>query len=229
MALVASLIKEIAQLIRPCPAAVIRSSFVRAARDLCGQSRWYQTDVDLTLQANVRSYALVAPIASGFASSQLEAVDLAFNGHWANSNLLGQNNWTLLGKGGTQFNPNLAANFPQRVIYMPEGEVAFDPIPDQAYPARVCVAWQPVEDATDIPDALLVKWREVIEAGALAYLYGLAGEPFADPNKAGKYGRVFSAGINNAKANVAMAFQSGSRRANPRAFFPNSGWPFLGR
>ena len=122
------------------------------------------------------------------------------------------------------FNPNLAQQFPQRVVYTPEGEVAFDPIPDQAYPVRLTVAYQPTETANDIPDALLVKWREGIEAGTLAYLYGLDGEPFANPLKQVKYEKVFGAAIGNAKANVAMAFQSGSRRANPRAFFPASGF-----
>lgn len=224
MALVAQLIKDVAQLIRPCPSAVIRGAYTRAARTLCTESRWFQAEYDLTLIAGVRSYVIVPPALSGQTASELEVVDLAWDNCWINASLTGDNNWARLTKGGRVFDPNLEQSFPRRVVYTPEGEVAFDAIPDQAYPVRLMVAYQPTDAATDIPDALLVKWREGIEAGALEYLYGLDGEPFANPLKQAKYGKVFSAAIGNAKANVAMAFQSGSRRANPRAFFPQSGF-----
>lgn len=229
MALVREQLTKIAQLIRPCPTATLAFAYLRAARDFCGQTRWYQTPVELTLTAGIRAYTLTPPVASGFASTQLEAVDLAWEGNWINSALNGVANWTPLRKMGLAFNPNLDNNTPLRVAYTPEGEVQFDPIPDQAYPVKLMVAWQPTVDATDIPDALLTKWRDAIEAGALAYLYALAGEPWANPNEVVRYTGLARAGINNGKAAVAQAFQSGSRRANPRPFFPPAGWPFYNR
>lgn len=222
MALVAQLVKDIAQMIRPCPSEVIRGAFTRAARQLCTESRWYQAQYDLTLVAGTRAYEIVPPMLSGQAASQLEVVDLAWEGNWINASLT-NDNWIRLGKMGPNYaNPNLGLDLPLRVAYTPEGEAAFEPIPDQAYPVRLTVVYQPVDNATDIPDALLVKWREGIEAGALAYLYGITGEPFANPVLSAANGKTFRAAIANAKANVAMAFQSGSRRANPRPFFPQS-------
>lgn len=219
MALVAQLITDVRQKVRPCPGAVIQRAYVRAARDFCGQSRWYQADYNLTLQANVRAYAIAPPVASGFADTQLEVVDLTWQGHWINSSLTGALSWTPLGKADpSAFNPNVAPDMPTRVAYSPEGTVEFDAVPDQAYPVMLKVVYQPIEAATDIPDALLVKWREQIEAGALEYLYSLEGEPFANGKLAAASGAVYRAGINNAKANVAQAFQSGSRRALPRPF-----------
>lgn len=219
MALVAQLVKDISQLVRPCPNAVLRSSFTRAARRLCTESRWYQADYELTLVAGQRTYPLAPPVLSGQAATELEVVDLAWDGCWVNSNLTGGDNWLRLRKMDPSYNPNLQDSLPLRVAYTPEGEVAFDPIPSDAFPVKLKVVYQPIEEATDIPDALLVKWREGIEAGALAYLYDLAGEPWADPKKADANDRVYRAAIANAKANVAQGYQSGSRRATPRPFF----------
>lgn len=219
MALVAQLLTGIAQKIRPCPTATLRYAYLRAVRDFCSQSRWYQADYELTLAAGQRTYPLTPPVLSGQAATELEVVDLAWIGHWINSSLTGQDNWLPLAKIEPTFNPNLVNDQPLRVAYTPEGEVAFDPIPDAAYPVKLKVAYQPTVDATDIPDALLVKWTYGMEAGALAYLYALDGEPFANPTRALEEGAKFRAAIANAKANVAQGFQSGSRRANPRPFF----------
>lgn len=224
MALVTGLIRDIAQLVRPCPSSVLTGALVRAARQLASESRWLQYDYELTLTAGIRAYDLTPPVLSGQAASELQVVDLAWAGHWLDASLAGTQ-WTKLGKmGPADFNPNLANDCPLRVAYTPEGEVQFDPIPDQAYPVRLRVAYQPIELATDLPDALMVKWRDGIEAGALAFLYALDGQPWANPNKQARNERIFAAAIGNARANVAMDYQSGSRRATPRAFFPASGF-----
>jgi hypothetical protein len=224
MALVTALIRDIAQLVRPCPNAVITAAYLRAARQLCGESRWYQANYDFTTDAGVQSYAIQPPVASGQAATELEVVALAVFGHWINVNPTAQAFWQRLVVSGPDFNPNIQDDTPYRISYTPEGGVSFEPTPDAAYPVTVRVAYQPTAQATDIPDDLLVKWRYVFEAGALAYLYGLDGEPFANPKKQIEYLRTYQAGIANAKANVAMQFQSGSRRANPRPFFPTSGF-----
>lgn len=224
MALVSQLLVGIAQKVRPCPSATLRYAYLRAARRFCTETRWYQLPYELTLVAGQRTYVITPPTRSGFATPQLEVIDLAWYGHWLNSSLTGQLSWARLLKGDpSRWNPNMANQTPTRVAYYPEGEVQFDPTPDQAYPVNLQVAYQPTADATDIPDELLVKWTYGIEAGALAYLYGLAGEPWADALKEKQASDAAQAAINNAKAIVAAAYQSGSRRANPRPFVAR-GW-----
>jgi hypothetical protein len=116
------------------------------------------------------------------------------------------------------FNPNIEPDTPVWFAYVPEAQVAVNPTPDQAYPVSMTLVCQPRDGVEQIPDILLTKWRLAFEDGALAYLYGLTGEPWADAKQQLYYEGRFRAAINNGKANVSMQFQSGSQRATPRRF-----------
>ena len=46
MALVINLIRDVAQKIRPCPRETMLNAYVRAARQFCGETRWYRANLD---------------------------------------------------------------------------------------------------------------------------------------------------------------------------------------
>jgi hypothetical protein len=211
MALVRELIRDVAQKIRPCPRETILNAYVRAARQFCGETRWYRVNLDAATVANQQLYSLGS-------DPFIEIVDVPFVSMVTNPGVSQANIVPLVNQPSNAFNPNIESDTPIWYSYIPEAQIAFSPIPDSAYPVSMTLVCQPRDGVTEIPNEILPKWRLAFEAGALAYLYGLTGEPFADPREAAKYEAVFRSYINSGKASVAMGFQSGSQRATPRRF-----------
>lgn len=211
MAEVINLIRDVAQKIRPCPRETMLNAYVRAARQFCGESRWYRVNLDAATTANQQLYSLGS-------DPWIEIIDVPFVSMVTNPGVNQANIVPLVNQPSNAFNPNIESDTPIWYSYIPEAQIAFSPIPDNAYPVSMTLVCQPRDGVTEIPDELLVKWRLAFEDGALAYLYGLVGEPFADPRLAMLYESKFRSAINNGKANVAMGFQSGSQRATPRRF-----------
>jgi hypothetical protein len=117
------------------------------------------------------------------------------------------------------FFPPSSTGQPTRYAYVPEGSIDLFPTPDKAYGMMIVCAIQPVIDAEEISDALLTKWKQVIEAGALSYLHTVPKVPWADAKKAETATRVFTAGINNAMGDEQRGFNQGAVRVRPRRFF----------
>lgn len=211
MADVANLVRDVAQKIRPCPRETMFNAYLRAARTLCGESRWYRVNLDAATTALQQLYSLGS-------DPFLEIIDVPFVSLVTNPGVSPANIVPLQNQPSNAFNPNIEADTPIWYSYIPEAQIAFSPIPDRAYPVSMTLVLQPRDGVTEVPDEILPKWRIAIEDGALGYLYGLTGEPFADPRLALYHQQRFQAAINNAKANVAMGYQSGSQRATPRRF-----------
>lgn len=211
MALVINLIRDVAQLIRPCPRETMLNAYVRAARQFCGETRWYRVNLDAATVANQQLYSLGS-------DPFLEVVDVPYVSMVTNPGVNQPNIVPLVNQPSNAFNPNVESDTPIWFSYIPEAQIAFSPIPDSVYPVSMTLVVQPRDGVTEIPDEILPKWRLAFEAGALAYLFGLAGEPFANPNEAAKYAAIFRSYVNSGKASVAMGFQSGSQRATPRRF-----------
>lgn len=211
MAEVVNLVRDVAQKIRPCPRETMLNAYVRAARQFCGESRWYRVNLDAATVAYQQLYSLGS-------DPFLEIVDAPFASLVTNPGANQPNIVPLQNQPSNAFNPNIEPDTPIWYSYIPEAQIAFSPTPDNAYPVSMTLVLQPRDGVTEIPDQLLTKWRLAFEDGALAYLYGLVGEPFADPRLAMLYEAKFRSAINNGKANVAMGYQSGSQRATPRRF-----------
>ena len=77
---------------------------------------------------------------------------------------------------------------------------------------------QPKAGVVEIPDDLLVKWDQVLQAGALAYLLSIPGQPWSDANMAMLKQREFQAGINNARADEQRQYQAGTQFITTRPF-----------
>jgi hypothetical protein len=213
MAEVIELIRDVAQKIRPCPRETITNAYVRAVRQFCGESRWYRVTLDAVTVADQAAYSLGS-------DPLLEVIDVPLASIVTNPAAAANsyNRVPLRTRATEVFDPNVEPSRPIHFAYLPEGQVVFHPTPDAAYPVSLTLAVQPRDGVSEIPGELLAKWRLAFEDGALAYLYGLTGEPWADPNLAMMHRSMFRAAISNGKANVAMSFQSGSQRATPRPF-----------
>lgn len=209
MTAIATLITPVQQRCRKAPSVAVQNAYARAARQFCGESRWLRYAINgATVQTPpTRVYSVGN-------DPNLEPVDVTtFQITLANGKI------SALVKGNTEgFNPNSPTNTPTNFAYVPEGMIALDPIPNAIYPVLYTLVVQPKEGTRDIPPELIVKWSRALEHGALGYLYTMAGEPWFLPSEGARYDALFHDAINNAKADVAKGFQSGSVRARPRAF-----------
>lgn len=209
MTAIASLVTAVQQRCRKAPSVAVQNAYARAARQFCGESRWLRYAINGSTVASppTRVYSVGN-------DPNLEPVDVTtFQLTLANGKI------AALEKANTEsFNPNAPTNTPTNFAYVPEGMIALDPIPNAIYQVLYTLVVQPKEGTRDIPPELLVKWSRILEDGALGYLYSMPGEPWFLPSEGMRFDALFRDGINNAKADVAKGFQSGSTRARPRAF-----------
>jgi len=206
-----NLVTDVASIVKAAPIEVVQAAYVRAARQLSGESRWlrYTPSPDSQMAANTRQYNLSFSDANveiiGIAAAAVQ--DLASSWHPLKT-LSSPNSLDL----------NAQPNFPAWYAYIDEAQVMFDPIPNLAYTWRVQLIVQVALTATAMPTEFVNKFNRRIEAGALAFLYGMSGESWYNPNEAARFNMEFQEGINQAKAWVNRGFQGGSVRANGRAF-----------
>lgn len=213
MALVQQLTPAIAVKVKGCPRPVLSYAYVRAARQLCTESRWFRTSLEATLEISTTQYDI-----SPDSDALLEVVDV-FDGtittiiNGANDRII-----PFLKSDGVDFDPNATAAQPDRFTYVPEAEIAVNRPPDKAYPVTFTLVCQPKNGVQEIPDTLLNKWQTVIEAGALEYLFALVGQPWYNGPQSLAYGAIFRSGKSNAKADAQRGYQSGSVTVNKRAW-----------
>lgn len=204
---------NVAQMVRKAPTQTLRHAFVRAMREWCQQTQWLRTTVSGETVADVSQYSLgddpnldVIGIASMQGSIQLSGAQSPQT--WA----LGKPNDT------GSWNPNFQPGQPLQYTYVPESQFALFPTPDQVYQLSIVMIITPKESAVNVPQSPLQKYSNDIEAGALAYLFDIPGMPWTNPTQALKYEKRFSDGIANGKAEVQRGYNTGARRARPRAF-----------
>ena len=216
--LVADLLKDIGQVVRNCPGTAQQRAYVRAVRDWCRQTHWYGENVPFTATIGTAIYDVTK-------LGQVEVLALEAGQIQplpAGTGVVPVS----LGIGDPRnFVPDQTNGQPIRMGYLPEGAVMLDPPPDKAYPITLRLVCQPTIEATEIPGALVVKWQTAFEAGALAYLMALKGEPWADPAEQLRYARIFQSRVNDGKADKQRGYVVGSVRATPRPFITRGfGW-----
>lgn len=213
MAEVRQLTPAIGVRVKGCPRPVIDYAYVRAARQLCTESRWFRTSLEAMLEIDVTQYDI-----SPDSAALIEVIDV-FDGTIQNIiNGVNDRIVPLSKTDGTEFDPNAIAGRPDRFTYVPEAEIAFNRPPDQAYPVTFTLVCQPQNGVQEIPDQLLNKWQTIIEAGALEYLFSLVGQSWANGGESTKYGAIFRSGKSNAKADAERGYQSGSVSVRKKAW-----------
>lgn len=213
---------NVAQMVRKAPTNTLRRAYMRAYREWAQQTQWLRTTIDGATVANQMSYELgndpnldIIGIVSMQGSIQLNGAQSPQTWAITPPNDLGS------------WNPNFQPGQPLQYTYVPEAQFALFPTPNQVYQLSVVVILTPKENAVQVPQSPLQKYSNDIEAGALAYLLDIPGMPWSNPVLAMKYEKRFTDSINNGKAEVARGFNTGARRARPRAFVTGSalgGW-----
>jgi hypothetical protein len=204
---VMDVIADVAQIVRQAPNATLIGAYIRAARKFCRESRWYRATLAGATEAGTRVYSLGSDPYLEVLGLRAASAAVATGDPWP----LGVSNTTSWGADNTQSKP-------RRYAYVPEAQVALDPIPDAIYTLSLTLVLQPKSGVTSVPEELLVKWDQALQDGALGYLLDIAGMPWTDPMQAERHRRAFQAAISNARADEQREFNAGSQFIRRRAF-----------
>jgi len=197
-------IRDVAQYAKRCPNGTLVAAYIRAARELLTESRWYLSTLPGATVAGTQAYSLGSDPYEEVIGIKAMALTMP-NGQQRTMDVSDPTQWPM--------NPTNAQ--PRVYAYVPEGQFAVYPPPDAAYPLQVSIVLIPKEGVNSIDERLLVKWDRGIQAGALSYLLRMK-EPWQDVREADRQDLLFRAAINNAKAEAQKQFQAMSTRATPR-------------
>ena len=207
-------IGDVFELAPTCPDPTALAHFVRAARAFCMQSRWLRRSLDsFQCEANEPFYELT----QGTGDPLLEIIGVRVV--TAQNVTAPLSAWPVNPMDGVQNNRLLNPGPPQTYQYVPEAAINLFPTPDQAYTILVTAQVQPREDAVEIPDDLWRRWREGLLAGTLSTLLKIKDQPWTDRAEARDQGVKFQAAINNARADEARGYTTGTRMSRIRAIF----------
>lgn len=208
---------NVRQMCRKAPTITLRRAYTRALREWCQQTQWLRTTVTgstIITPMPQRTYTLGSDDNLDIIAIRAMSLTRTFTNGATQV-------WGLSASDSSQWDPNLTPSQPLRYCYVPEGRFSLDPVPDAVYSLTVSLIVTPKESmqaGAQIPTDPLVKYSNDIEAGALAYLQAMKGEPWFDPGAAGANQKAFEAAINNGKAEVQRAFNTGSQRVRPAPF-----------
>lgn len=201
---------NVAQIARGCPTPTLRRAYVTAMRDWCAQTQWLRVNATGATVDGQAQYSLGA-------DNYVEIIGLfAMSGQ--DNGYTPPQQWPIGKSDPGSWNPATGPGRPLRYAYVPEGQMALNPIPDGVYGITYTAIVQPKDGATQIPASPLLKYSTGIEAGALAYLLSMKDTPWFNSGEAQRQQRVFGAYIANGKAEVQRNFNTGSQRATRRAF-----------
>ena len=201
---------NVAQVCRKCPTITLRRAYVRALRDWYKQTQWLRTAVSGATVADSRQYSLGN-------DPYLDVIGV-FAMQGSQSQSQGIQYWPIVPSDSGQWDPNMNPGMPVRYQDLAEAQFAVDPLPNDAYDLLITMIVQPKEATEQIPEAPLLKYSNTIEAGALAYLLAVPGQPWSDRQEAVKQANVFRSGVSNGKAEAQRNFNVGSQRIRPRQF-----------
>lgn len=206
---VLNVIADVAQLVRQAPNPTVIGAYVRAARKFCRESRWLRVELVGQTEADTRVYSLGS-------DPYLEVLGLrAASAARTSGNT---QRWPLRVSTTDAWDPNAGPGKPQRYAYVPEAQIAIDPVPDGVYDLTLTLVAQPKAGVNELPEELLVKWDQVLQAGALAYLFAIPGQAWTDLAESKRQEAVLQSGINNARADEQREFNVGTSFIKRRPF-----------
>lgn len=188
---VIDLLADVAQRCRNAPTRTLIGAYVRAARLFCSGSRWLTASIEGATVAGTQSYSLGS-------DTYAEIFGVAGITLYRSAD-----DPVSLGQGdSSDWDPTEDQAEPEVYQYLPEAQVALHPTPDAAYDMTIAVWTTPKRGSTSIDDRLVTRWEYALQDGALAYLLGLTGVPWSDPQAALVHEAKFRAAITQA-ANIA--------------------------
>ena len=102
----------------------------------------------------------------------------------------------------------------------PDGTITlFDPV-NRDRTLRGYVVLMPDQQGMDCPDGVYLYWKDVIVAGAVAYLQGQPGREWSQPNMASMHWQLFESGLQQAISRVGSSIDTPqrTRRTKPHYF-----------
>jgi len=205
-------LRNIAIVARKCPTPVLQAAYVTAFRDWCTQTQWLRETVPGMTTADLSLYSLGAdPLLEIIAIQAMSVTSTPPGGTTPQTTVM-------MPTDSGSWDANRPASRPRWYSYVPEGQFALFPTPDAVYDLTITVVVSPVDNVARIPEAPLRKYSSVFEAGALAQLLQVPGQPWTDPGRAQREARIFSSGVSNGKAEVQRNFNTGAQRVRPRPF-----------
>lgn len=210
---------NVAQVVRGCPTPTLQHAYMRAFREWCQQTQWLKTNIQGQLIQGTQGEPTGRQYSLG-SDPYLDIIGIyAMQGSTGVPGTPpGIQYWDLLPSNSAVWDPNQQPSLPVTYQYIPEGQFAVNPLPQQDYQVNVTVILTPKENAVMVPESPLIKYSNDIEAGALEYLLALPGQPWTDKAFGQIKGREFRSGISNGKAEVQRAYNTGAQRTVPRTF-----------
>jgi len=203
---------SIALVARKAPSTVLRRAYVKAYRDWCAETRWLRVNIPGQTVDGTQVYDLGS-------DPYLEIISvraMSCGAQPASATL--QNTVALRMQDSTLWDPDAPHNRPTRYAYVPEGQVAVWPVPNDIYNVLVTVCVQPKDGVAQVPAEPLKKYSTGIEAGALMHLLRIPGQAWTDARMAKEYETIWNSAVSNGKAEEQRAYNTGSMRARPRPF-----------
>lgn len=202
---------NIAQIVRRCPTVTLRRAFVRAYREFCEQTKFITVNASGSTAAGVAQYDMGSDPYLEIIGLRAVQITQTVGGH--------DQMWPALPSDPSTWNPSLPQGRPTVFAYVPHGQFVLHTVPDGVYGVAYTAVVQPKsENVSWVPSEGLAQFSNEIEAGALAYLLRIPGQPWTDPNAAERHERDFRSGVSNAKAQVQRNHNMGAQRVRPRPF-----------
>lgn len=204
---VLDVIADVAQIVRQAPNATLIGAYIRAARKFCRETRWCRATLAGSTTDGTQAYSLGS-------DPYLEVLGLKAVSAQEGS---GQP-WALTVSNTTDWPQGADNGRPRFYSYVPEAQFALHPTPDAVYSLTLTLVLQPKAGTNQLPERLLTKWDQALQAGALAYLLNLPGMPWTDAQQALVQQRLFQSEINNARADEQREFNAGTQMIRRRPF-----------
>lgn len=199
-----TLSQDVLQICRQCPMATFQNAYIRAARQLCAESRWLRS----TLLGSTT--APVLGVGTAFYNLGSDAYSEVVGVSGIALTKADSKTQPLTRQDTNEWDTDDEFDQPQVYCYLPNAQIGLHPTPDAVYPLTIGLVLQPKFGATAIDDSLLVKWREALNNGTLGYLLALPGTAWADKKEAFARMSMFQASINEARSDAIAGYNAGS-------------------
>jgi len=202
MAALSSLYSSVRLYAQQCPDATIDKYLIEAVREFCRQSLYYQA----TQISNVVSGQSVYTLSPSTGEEVHAIAGLEVDGVTYKSldqSDIGRNDYTIT---GYQFEPPNYLN----ISPVPTANITNG--------LEIRLVLLPSESTTTIPDSVYRNYKEIIVAGALAYILSQQNEAWSNPELAQFMLQRFEVGFKQAKGERMRGFRNGPISIRPRTF-----------
>lgn len=202
MAALSSFYSSVRLYAQQCPDATIDKFLLEATREFCRQSWYYQATQVANIVLGQSTYTLTPSTGEEVvAIAGLEVDGSTYNPLTQED--IGRNDLTLT---GFQFEPpNYLSISPEPTANVTDG-------------LEIRLVLQPAENASTIADSIYRNYKEIIVAGALAYILSQQSEAWSNPELAQFMLQRFETGWKAAKGERMRSFRPGSISVRPRPF-----------